>query len=56
MKRETKIHKPYNIEAPSAEVNHAVKSPPQTALLTSETRQRTGDDSISTERQQEINV
>lgn len=43
------IQKPYIIEAPSTEDNHTVKSPPQVAYLTSDTRQRTGDDSISTQ-------
>ena len=41
-------HKPYSMEAPSIEVNHAVNSPPQAVVFTSDTRQRTGDDSIST--------
>lgn len=45
------IHKPYNIEAPSTEDNHTVKSAPQAVVLTSDTRQRTGDDSISTKKQ-----
>jgi hypothetical protein len=42
------IHKPYSIEAPSTEDNHTVKSAPQARFFTSDTRQRTGDDSIST--------
>jgi len=41
------IQKAYSIEAPSTEDNHTVKSPPQAACFTSDTRQRTGDDSIS---------
>lgn len=41
------IQKPYSIEAPSMEDNHTVKSPPQAVCFTSDTRQRTGDDSIS---------
>lgn len=41
------ILKTYNIEAPSTEDNHTVKSPPQAVCFTSDTRQRTGDDSIS---------
>nr|GMD98437.1 hypothetical protein Iba_chr15dCG2740 [Ipomoea batatas] len=38
---------PYNIEDPSMEVNHTVKSAPQEVVLTSDTRQRTGDSSNS---------
>jgi hypothetical protein len=49
-KQNKHIHKPYNIEAPSTEDNHTVKSAPQAVVLTSETRQRTGDDSISTNK------
>ena len=37
----------YNMVAPSADDSHTVKSAPQAVVLTSDTRQRTGDDSIS---------
>ena len=43
------IHKPYSMEAPSIDDNPTVNSPPQAVFFTSETRQRTGDDSISTQ-------
>lgn len=45
---EKKIQKPYNIEAPSTEVNQTVKSAPQATFFTSDTWQRTGDNSNST--------
>lgn len=41
------LHKPYNIEAPSTEVSHTVKSAPQAVVWTSETAHRTGDNSVS---------
>lgn len=47
-----KVQKLYIIEDPSIEVNQTVKSPPQTAVLTSDTRHRTGDDSTSTAKEQ----
>lgn len=46
------IHKPYSMEAPSIEDNHTVNSPPQAVFFTSDTRQRTGDDSISTQQKE----
>jgi hypothetical protein len=48
------IHKPYSIVAPSTEDNHTVNSAPQAVFFTSDTRQRTGDDSISTKNKATI--
>jgi hypothetical protein len=42
-----KFSKTYSIEEPSTEDSQTVKSPPQTAFVTSVTRQGTGDASIS---------